>query len=99
MCGRFSLTTPAAQIAELFQLTDVSAVAPRYNIPPSEQVLAVRRLAEREGPELVPLRWGFIPAWAKDPALGNRLVNARSETAAEQTSSWQAVRRRGCLLP
>jgi putative SOS response-associated peptidase YedK len=99
MCGRFSLTTPAAQIAELFQVTDVSAVAPRYNIPPSGQVLAVRRLPERAGPELVPLRWGFIPAWAKDPAIGNRLVNARSETAAEKPSFREAFRRRRCLIP
>lgn len=93
------MTASAGRIAEEFQVTDVSALTPRYNIPPSESILAVRQLLQREGRELVPLRWGLVPAWATDSAVGNRLVNARSETAADKPSFREAFRRRRCLIP
>ncbi len=70
---------------------------PRYNVAPSQDV-AVARDAE-EGRRLAMLRWGLIPAWAKDPAIGHKLINARSETAAEKPSFRSAFRHRRCLIP
>jgi putative SOS response-associated peptidase YedK len=100
MCGRFTLTTSVRDLATLFDAleVDLPAVEPHYNIPPSAQVLAVRQLADHERRQLVPLHWGLIPKWAKDPAIGNRLINARSESAADKPSFRDAVRRRRCLV-
>jgi putative SOS response-associated peptidase YedK len=98
MCGRFTLTTKAEILADWFHVANVAALAPRYNIPPSAQVLAVRQLPDNER-ELVALRWGLIPHWAKDPSVGNRLANARAESAAEKPSFRESFRRRRCLIP
>ena len=99
MCGRCTLSTPAEKWADLFDL-DLSGVtaAPRYNIAPSQDVLAVRQA--RDGPrrELVPLRWGLVPAWAKDRTIANRLVNARAESLTEKPAFRDAFRDRRCLL-
>lgn len=93
------MSASAESLARFFQLTDVSAaLQPRYNIPPSQAVLAVRRQAGRDGRELVPLRWGLIPSWARDPEIGNRLINARAETAADKPSFRDAFRQRRCLV-
>jgi putative SOS response-associated peptidase YedK len=97
MCGRFTLKASAKNLADLFQLTVVAEIAPRYNIPPSAQVLAVRERPETSRRELVCLRWGLIPSWADDPATG--LINARSESAAEKSAFREAFRRRRCLVP
>ena len=70
---------------------------PRYNVAPSQDVAAVR--ANDEGRTLAMLRWGLIPAWAKDSAIGHRLINARSETAPEKPSFRSAFRHRRCLIP
>jgi len=101
MCGRFTLRSPAAAVAEQFALPEVPPLAPRFNIAPSQPV-AVVRLAPGKSPprcELVLLRWGLIPAWAKDPAIGSRMINARAETAAEKPAYRSAFQRRRCLLP
>jgi putative SOS response-associated peptidase YedK len=100
MCGRFTLTTSVRDLANLFEATEVQvpAVQPRFNIPPTAQVLAVRRLPGHEGRQLVPLRWGLIPTWAQDPAIGNRLINARAETVAEKPAFRDAFRKRRCLV-
>ena len=70
----------------------------RYNIAPSQEVLAITRAG---GSELVAAnyRWGLIPFWAKDPAIGNRMINARAETLTEKPSFRQAYSRRRCLIP
>ena len=70
---------------------------PRYNVAPSQDVAVV--CAAEEGRTLAMLRWGLIPAWAKDPAIGHRLINARSETVAEKPSFRSAFRHRRCLIP
>ncbi len=100
MCGRFTLTTSVRELANLFHATDVEvpAAQPQFNIPPSAQVLAVRRLPGHEGRQLLPLRWGLIPFWAKDPGIGNRLINARVETAADKPAFRDAFRNRRCLV-
>ena len=78
---------------------------PRYNVAPSQDVAVVRaadpgsRSGTGDGRTLAMLRWGLIPAWARDPAIGHRLINARSETAAEKPSFREAYRNRRCLIP
>lgn len=98
MCGRFTLTDPDADLAEQFNLPDVPDLQPRYNIAPTQPVAAVRVAAESAARELALLRWGLIPFWAKDPGIGARMINARSETAAEKPAFRAAFRRRRCLV-
>lgn len=99
MCGRFALITPGEVLAEQFQLSEVPALAPRYNIAPTQPIAAVRLAREGIARELVLLRWGLIPSWAKDPGVGSRLINARSETVAEKPSFRSAFKSRRCLVP
>jgi putative SOS response-associated peptidase YedK len=100
MCGRFTLRTAASAIAEQFDLLGVPAFAARFNIAPSQPVPVIRMPREQtpQRRELVWLRWGLVPSWAKDPAIGNRLINARAESAAEKPAFRAAVRRRRCLV-
>ena len=99
MCGRFSLATPAQQVAEHFGLAEVPEVSPRYNIAPTQSVAMVRRPIAGEAPILEFRRWGLIPSWAKDPGIGSRMINARVETAAGKPAFRAAFRRRRCLVP
>lgn len=96
MCGRFTLTADLEQLEERFsfQATQL-AFTPHYNIAPSQPVLAVIGTEERRGGFL---RWGLIPSWAKDPAMGNRMINARAETVAEKPSFRRALQKRRCLV-
>lgn len=98
MCGRFTLITPAEQIAEQFELPEVPSLSPRYNIAPTQPVAAVRLLPGNGGRELALLRWGLVPFWAKDPNIGARMINARSETVAEKPAFRAAFRQRRCLV-
>lgn len=99
MCGRFVLTTPAQALAAHFEAWDGERLvaAARYNIAPSQDVVAVRLDQGRR--RLVMLRWGLVPWWAKDPAIGNRMINARAETAAGKPSFRDAMARRRCIVP
>jgi putative SOS response-associated peptidase YedK len=97
MCGRFSLNIPFNDLLEIFHLDEAQSFEPRYNIAPSQEVLAVR---EEEGNRrLVLLRWGLIPHWADDPKIAYRTINARSETAHKTPSFRAAFRHRRCLIP
>lgn len=97
MCGRFAFYSPAEATAALFGATPSEDVKPRYNIAPTQYVAAVRD-DEKELRELVMLRWGLVPFWAKDPSIGNRMINARAETVAEKPSFRNAYRKRRCLV-
>lgn len=97
MCGRFAFYSPSEATAALFGVTTSTEVAPRYNIAPTQFIAAVRR-DEQNTPELAMLRWGLVPFWAKDPSIGNRMINARSETVAEKPSFRSAYRKRRCLI-
>ena len=101
MCGRFTLRAPASLIAEQFALFELPQFLPRFNIAPSQPVPAIRLRPDASPPtrELVALRWGLIPGWAPDPSIGDRLINARSETAAEKPAFRTALARRRCLAP
>jgi len=98
MCGRFSLNQTGEALAEAFHLQTVPQVVPRYNIAPTQAVAAVVATREEPEPHFHWLRWGLIPSWAKDPAIGNRLINARAETVAEKPSFRAAFKRRRCLV-
>ncbi len=98
MCGRFSLSTPADIIARFFNLVAVPKLKPRYNIAPTQDCPVVRFDAETKQCSLDMLHWGLIPSWAKDKAIGNRMINARSESVATKPSFRSAFRRRRCLI-
>jgi putative SOS response-associated peptidase YedK len=92
------LTRSASEIAAAFEAEGVLELLPRYNVAPSQAIVAVR--IEADGVRhLTELRWGLIPGWAKDRAIGNRLINARSETVAEKPSFRAALKRRRCVVP
>jgi putative SOS response-associated peptidase YedK len=97
MCGRFTQRADAKRIAKEFKVVEVPAVEARYNIAPTQEVLAVR---EREdGREATFFKWGLVPSWAKDASVGARLINARSETVQEKPSFREAFKRRRCIIP
>jgi putative SOS response-associated peptidase YedK len=99
MCGRFTLSTPPQTLQEIFDLQETPDIPPRYNIAPSEAIATIRRPQPQAQRELVMLRWGLVPPWAKDPDVGSRMINARSETAATNNAFRSAFRRRRCLIP
>lgn len=97
MCGRFAFYSPSEAAAALFGVSASVEVQPRYNIAPTQFVAAIRDDENRDR-ELVMLRWGLIPFWAKDPAIGNRMINARAETVAEKPAYRAAYRHRRCIV-
>jgi putative SOS response-associated peptidase YedK len=98
MCGRYELHSHPAAIALSFGLAHPPEVRQRYNIAPTTDVPVVRVGADGER-ELVRMRWGLVPRWAKDPSIGAKMINARGETIAERPSFRMAYRRHRCLLP
>lgn len=97
MCGRFAFYSPSEATAALFGATSSVEVEPRYNIAPTQYIAAIRE--EQQGArEVGMLRWGLVPFWAKDPSIGNRMINARAETVAEKPSFRNAYRKRRCLV-
>ena len=99
MCGRFTLFEADNILSKEFGVSGFSPLSPRYNIAPSQPVAAVRAAPAGAGREFALLRWGLIPSWSKNPAIGNRLINARAETAREKPSFRNAFRRHRCLIP
>ncbi|MEM8964154.1 MAG: SOS response-associated peptidase [Acidobacteriota bacterium] len=98
MCGRYTLSTdPGELLTELG--VEPEAIQPRFNIAPTQSLPVVRATKSGDGRELAYLRWGLVPSWAKDEKIGNRMINARSETAAEKPSFRSAMKRRRCLIP
>ena len=98
MCGRYSNRFTWKELHERLDLIGTPLnLRPRYNVAPNQDVPAVR--AAEGGRTLAMLRWGLIPGWARDPTLGHKLINARSETAAEKPSFRSAFRHRRCLIP
>ena len=84
MCGRYSLAADLEDVQRRFQFFDSELIhSPRYNIAPTQPVLAVTNHNGRRGSYM---RWGLIPSWAKSASVGNRLINARAETVAERPS-------------
>lgn len=97
MCGRYTLATPVNNLVEHFEIDEYpSSITSSYNIAPTQEVAAV--IAEVEKRKLEMLRWGLVPAWADDPSIGNRMINARAETVAEKPSFRKAFKQRRCLV-
>jgi putative SOS response-associated peptidase YedK len=96
MCGRFTLTANTKKLAEAFAGFEIPAdMTPRYNIAPSQPVAVIANNGQNK---VEFFQWGLIPSWAKDPKIGNRMINARSETLAEKPSFRNAYKRRRCLV-
>ncbi|MDJ0926437.1 MAG: SOS response-associated peptidase [Gammaproteobacteria bacterium] len=97
MCGRFAFYSPREAVNAIFGVDFPLDLEPRYNITPSQHVATLR--VDRTGvTEPVLLRWGLVPSWAKDPAIGNRMINARAETVREKPSFRAAFKRRRCAI-
>lgn len=96
MCGRFTLTLDPDELQEAFpQFIFPEEYRPRYNIAPSQPVLAIPNDGSRKADFF---KWGLIPSWAKDPTIGNRMINARSETLTEKPSFRTAFKKRRCII-
>ena len=98
MCGRYELHSHPAAIALAFGLAEAPDVHPHYNIAPMTDVPIVRIGTDGER-ELVRMRWGLVPRWAKDPSIGAKMINARGETIQDKPSFRTAYRRHRCLIP
>jgi putative SOS response-associated peptidase YedK len=98
MCGRTALTTSPEDLREAFGLDEVPRLTPHYNVPPSQPLAVVRVLRKDPARKMELLRWGLVPAWAKDRKLGHKLALARVETAATTPAFRDALRRRRCLV-
>jgi putative SOS response-associated peptidase YedK len=97
MCGRFVITSSPEALRRLFGYQEQPNLPARYNIAPTQPVPVV--LAERGGRKFMLMRWGFLPAWAKDPKKFGLVINARSESVQEKPAFKNAIRRRRCLIP
>jgi putative SOS response-associated peptidase YedK len=100
MCGRYTLTADLKKVADRFGAPmpgdEWATCAPRYNIAPSQLVIVVGDDGKRY---LKQMKWGLIPSWAKDPSIGNRMINARAETLAEKPAYRAALKKRRCIIP
>jgi putative SOS response-associated peptidase YedK len=108
MCGRYASSRKPEDLVEEFEIRDNRVAEPLpadFNVAPTKPVYAVmERAASKDEPDTVErqlrvLTWGLIPSWAKDPAIGNRMINARMETVAEKPAYKRAFAVRRCLLP
>ncbi len=105
MCGRFVAGRDPASLAAAFGLEQVPerALPPNYNVAPTQDVYVVRdHIVQPDAQpraQLEVARWGLIPSWAKDPGIGNRMINARAETVAEKPAFRSSFASRRCLVP
>jgi putative SOS response-associated peptidase YedK len=98
MCGRFTLTRSAAEVAEHFGLASAPPLAAHWNAAPTQELPIVR--VRSTGERVLELRrWGLVPSWAEDPSSGAKLINARVESVLERPAFRDALRRRRCLVP
>ena len=97
VCGRFAFFSPAESAVHLFDIEAAEDLPPRYNIAPTQAVPVVRRQADGKR-QLGQLHWGLVPFWAKEKAIGNRMINARAETVASKPAFRNAFRKKRCLV-
>ena len=97
MCGRYTLKTPVDSLVEAFEIKEYpSFITPNYNVAPTQEVAAVVEKDDKTKLEI--LHWGLIPSWARDPAIGNKMINARAETVPKKPSFRSAFKKRRCLV-
>ena len=103
MCGRYAASKDVANLMEEFEVARPpdETLPEDFNVAPSKQVYMVVERETDDGVQrqLRTAKWGLVPSWAKDPKIGNRMINARLETAAEKPSFRRAWAKRRCLLP
>jgi putative SOS response-associated peptidase YedK len=100
MCGRYATSRSNADLSALFEAADEGdGLEPDYNVAPTDPVPLVRMSASAGGRVLETARWGLVPAWAKDPKVGARMINARVETVASSNAFAPSFARRRCLIP
>ena len=99
MCGRFVTASSPALLADRFDVDDVQVALfePSYNVAPRELVLVVRQREHRR--VLSRVRWGLVPSWAKDPSIGDRMINARADGLAEKPAYKRPFAKKRCLIP
>ena len=97
MCGRYSITGNPAHIGTRLGI-HLDAVAPRYNVAPTQTAPVILHTSPASPPAMRMLRWGLVPFWAKDLSIGNRMINARCETVAEKPSFRRSFKSRRCLV-
>ncbi len=97
MCGRYAVTLPPEAMRELFRTLNSIDYPPRYNIAPTQPILAILQRRGQRTMEL--LRWGLVPDWASDPQKFALLINARCESMADKPAFRDAVRFRRCIVP
>ncbi|GAA4483913.1 SOS response-associated peptidase [Rhodococcus olei] len=108
MCGRYASTSSRRDLVAAFDATETvgEELPPSYNIAPTQRVNVVLERPPREEPDAAPVRqvnstlkWGLVPSWAKDPKIGSRMIDARSETITQKPAFKAAAARRRCILP
>lgn len=99
MCGRYTLSSAGDEVALLFDLPQQLSLVPRYNLAPTQEAAVVRITAPGGPRQLDFLRWGLIPYWAKEAAIGNKMINARAEGVAEKASFKWSFKKKRCLIP
>jgi len=99
MCGRFVTASSPSLLADRFDVDDVDVddFVPSYNVAPRELVLVVRQREDRR--VLSQVRWGLVPSWAKDPSIGDRMINARADGLAEKPAFKRPFAKKRCLIP
>ena len=97
MCGRFTFDIPPELLAAIFGLREIPELTPSYNVAPTQHAAVVRQVSDHNC--LVLMQWGLVPPWAKDPAIGSQMINARSETVADKPSFRHAIKYRRCIVP
>jgi putative SOS response-associated peptidase YedK len=95
MCGRFTLATDLNAVAKAFGVTPSLQASSRYNVAPTQEVVSILRNGSAH---MEWLQWGLIPSWAKDEAIGAKMINARAETLAEKPSFKRLLRSKRCLV-
>jgi putative SOS response-associated peptidase YedK len=101
MCGRFTSTVPAADLASYFEVDEVVAddLGARWNVAPTDEVYAVATSASSGARRLGTFRWGLVPFYAKDPSGGARMINARAETLLDKPAFRRGFERYRCIVP
>jgi putative SOS response-associated peptidase YedK len=95
MCGRFVQISDLREVGKIFQATVEARLQPNYNVAPRQPIAVLMEEGKRK---IMEMQWGLIPHWAKDAAIANKLINARSETLAEKPSFRDSFKSRRCLI-
>ncbi len=96
MCGRFVLNSPVPDIINEFHIDQTSfEYDPSYNVAPTQNIVIIKKNGLKV---LTNCKWGFVPSWAKDVAIGHKMINARSETVAEKPTFRKAFKNQRCLI-